>query len=422
MNIRSSTLARWRHDQQGSVAVIYGLMLSVMMLGLVTAVDYGRAATVSQKVALALDAAALAGAKLLDSDTASDADILAAAQAYFVASTSHLAVGNVGLGTMTASIDRAAGADTTHVTGQVTSLFGQSVGITTLPIDRSATVVYKLRQVELAMALDITGSMAEVPVGDVLSKVESLKVAAGIVVDTLFDQAINERGVRIAIAPFSASVNAGSYTSLVAVTPTSCVVERSGINNATDATPAGADMLPTLDSLGATGTCPTPAITPLSGRSRRANIKSAIQGFTPDGSTAGHIGTAWAWYMLSPAWSGIFTGSNQPAAYSDRNTSKNIVIMTDGLFNTSYLTGLAAGSAPATAESYTEFNALCANIKAQGINIYTIGFGLNDAAAATELQNCASSAGNFFAAANGAQLQSAFETIVTKLNALRVSG
>ena len=266
------------------------------------------------------------------------------------------------------------------------------------------------------------GNLGDVPVGDVRSKVESLKIAANLVVDTLYDQAINDRGIRIALAPFSASVNVGSYASTVAAT-INCVVERPGVNNATDAVASSADILPTLDTVGATGnTCPTPSIMPLVGRSQRWNIKSAISGFSPGGSTAGHIGAAWAWYMLSPAWSSIFTGNNQPGAYNDPNVSKNIVIMTDGLFNTSYLTGLAAGSPAATQESYSEFNQLCANMKARGINIYTIGFGLDDPAAAIELQNCASAPGNFFAAVNGTQLQAAFQAIADKLNNLRVSG
>ena len=126
-------------------------------------------------------------------------------------------------------------------------------------------------------------------------------------------------------------------------------------------------------------------------------------------------------YMLSPNWNGIFTGSKAPAAYHDPNVSKNFVLMTDGLFNTSYLSGLSAGSAAATTESYAQFDQICANLKANGVNVYTIGFGLDDATAATELSNCASSTANFFPVANGTELQAAFGTIVAKLNQLRVS-
>ena len=36
-------------------------------------------------------------------------------------------------------------------------------------------------------------------------------------------------------------------------------------------------------------------------------LKRRIDKLTTSGSTAGHLGTAWAWYLLSPNWNSIFS-------------------------------------------------------------------------------------------------------------------
>ena len=98
-----------------------------------------------------------------------------------------------------------------------------------------------------------------------------------------------------------------------------------------------------------------------------------------------------------------------------------MIIMTDGIFNTSYLTGSTDPVTQAN-ESYAQFDALCAAIKGKGIKIYTVGFDLSDARALSELQNCASGAAYFFDAKTGADLKAAFKAIAQKLNTLRVAG
>ena len=99
-----------------------------------------------------------------------------------------------------------------------------------------------------------------------------------------------------------------------------------------------------------------------------------------------------------------------------------MIIMTDGIFNTSYLSGSATSAAAQADESYAQFDALCDGIKAQGIQVFTVGFALNDARALSELANCASSPGTFFDAQTGADLKASFHSIAQKLNTLRVAG
>ncbi len=426
-------------DTCGSVAIIFALCMSVIFGGVALVIDLNMAYGAGTTLAKMLDAAALAGAKMLSQDDVTDAQIMERVQSFVSAQAPINGIPASQFANLTISIDRTTNTVKVNGVGTVQTRFAAVIGYKTLTIERTASTTYKLKAVELALVLDTTGSMAEVPAGDTKTKIESLQAAAKIVVDTLFSQAINERGIRIAIAPYSSSVNTGTYASEVlpsqgaartsyfttaanAAAYDACAVERTGSDNATDADPSAGGTLRTLTSAGGSGnSCPDAAIMPLTGHSQQSAIKMTISDFSASGSTAGHIGAAWGWYMLSPSWNGIFTGANAPGAYNDPNVSKNLVLMTDGLFNTSYLSGLAAGSAAATAESYAQFDALCQGMKAKGINIYTIGFGLNDATATAKLSGCASSPTNFFAAANGTELQTAFSTIVEKLNALRLS-
>ena len=434
----SALRGRFRSDLRGGVAITFALLLTTLCGAAALAIDVNRAVTVSRRLEQSLDTAALAGAKMLDQDNMIDADIQTRVSNYFKAQGRILGLPPEVLTQLTVVIDRTNNSVTASATGSLKTTFGSVVGIGHVPIGKSATVVYKMRDVELALVMDTTGSMSEIPAGDVMAKIDSLKAAANVVVDTLYSQAVNERGIRIAIAPFGSAVNTGSYGATIASPggvysgyfsalmagsgATGCAVERLGSDTTTDAGPYGSNRLRDLSTVGGNGNaCPAAAIMPLMGRSQLNTIKATIADFAPDGSTAGHIGAAWGWYMLSPSWNGIFTGTSAPGAYHDPRISKNLVLMTDGLFNTSYLSGLQAGTAAATSESYSQFDAICSGAKANGITIYTIGFGLTDAAATTELSNCASGTANFFPVATGTELQAAFTAIVAKLNQLRLS-
>jgi von Willebrand factor type A domain len=145
-----------------------------------------------------------------------------------------------------------------------------------------------------------------------------------------------------------------------------------------------------------------------------------INGMTATGGTAGHIGTAWGWYMLSPNWSPILPASAKPAPYNPSNTIKSVLLMTDGEFNVSHLTGASYGAM--VDESYAQFKVLCDGMKAKKINVFTVGFGLTSGSRAeTELKSCASSASNFFAATNGSELKKAFQDVASQLTSLRLS-
>ena len=88
------------------------------------------------------------------------------------------------------------------------------------------------------------------------------------------------------------------------------------------------------------------------------------------------------------------------------------MLMTDGMFNTQY--------EPGNGSSVEQAAALCDNIKAAGVVVYTIGYEA-PAEVLPLLRNCASSASLFFDAGNATELMGAFEKIAAHLTELRLT-
>jgi hypothetical protein len=166
--------------------------------------------------------------------------------------------------------------------------------------------------------------------------------------------------------------------------------------------------------------CPTTEMTPLKGKSQRDAMKSYIQDLQASGWTAGHIGTAWGWYALSEKWDSVFTGPSKPEKNDPKKVAKNVLVMTDGLFNTSYKSGTALPSPDQANESYAQFQALCANMKSDKVTVFTVGLELNDPRALSELQTCATSTATFFDVKSGGNLRQAFKKIAEHITALRI--
>ena len=215
---------------------------------------------------------------------------------------------------------------------------------------------------------------------------------------------------------------------------TTCVSERTGANAFTDASPSASPFGMNY-SVGSDNPCASPnPIMPLTTDTNALNTR--ISSLSAAGSTAGHIGFAWGWYLLSPNFGSLWPSANQPSAYYAPNTLKIAVLMTDGAFNTSYCNGVisqtsGSGSGStgnhincnsANGASATQALAVCNAMKAQGVTVYTVGFDLQgDQNAISLLTNCATNARHFYDAATGADLQAAFQDIANQITQLRIS-
>jgi Flp pilus assembly protein TadG len=210
-----------------------------------------------------------------------------------------------------------------------------------------------------------------------------------------------------------------------------CVSERTGTQAYTDAAPSGAIVGRNYPA--ANNPCPTSTISLLS--ADKTALKNKIDSFAISGSTAGQIGIAWGWYMLSPNFGYLWPGSTAPAAYGTPELMKIAVLMTDGEFNTSYCNGIIskdAGSGSGDAGDHINCNAtngsalsqalqLCTKMKQAGIIVFTIGFDLDSQAAKDLMNQCASGPSYAYLASNGAALQAAFKSIAINISRLRIS-
>jgi len=179
-------------------------------------------------------------------------------------------------------------------------------------------------------------------------------------------------------------------------------------------------------------------------------LKALINSLTAAGSTNIHEGMMWGWRTLSP--SSVFADGG---AYSVSTVNKVLVLMTDGAntwpgnpynynqsqyFSLAYINN-ADGSHPnphlptnyQSVSTATQQRAAldeltieaCANAKAAGISIWTIGFSVPsdpiDNQGIKMLQSCATSASQAFVANDSSGLISAFDQIAKSIGSLRLS-
>ena len=334
-SIAPARLAGLRTDERGSVAMIFALCLFVLVMMLGLAIDIGRAIHTKTKLSAALDAAALAAGKSMFEKEMSTSELAALAKHFFEANLGRDGTPNFGKVTaFMATIDRQTSTVTVSATADVPTLFARVGGINSIKLPTTAAAAFDPKDIELSLSLDVTGSMCSP-----CTKIDDLQAAARDLVDILLprDKSTTNK-VRIALAPFAAGVNAGSY----AVPATNkrgrdtCTFERSGADQSTDEAPGARG----LSQDRRRSRCRrNPQQLPIRGRGRRpqrrrrhdqARDRSAARG----GSTAGHLGTAWAWYLVSPKWATLWPASSRPVEYGDERTIKAVVLMTDGVYNT----------------------------------------------------------------------------------------
>jgi len=219
-----------------------------------------------------------------------------------------------------------------------------------------------------------------------------------------------------------------------------CASERTGTQAYTDASPATARVGRSYTDP-ASNACPAQAVTPLS--SRRAYLEDQINALTDGGSTAGQIGIAWAWYMVSPNFASLFTGEGRPNAYDPSKTLKAVVLMTDGEFNSPFCkdviasdAGTGSGGAAShincratNGEPFAQSVALCTAMKRENVVVYTVGFNLSTGrgksgidTAVEVMEACATNKDtHFFMANSGTDLKEAFQAIGRDITRLRIA-
>jgi len=190
--------------------------------------------------------------------------------------------------------------------------------------------------------------------------------------------------------------------------------------------------LPGWENDGPDFNCRTQPVTAMT--NVKTTLDSAIAAMNASGNTVIPAGLAWAWRLISPGEP--FT---EGVGYDDDQTIKAIVLLTDGQntvsgglnnHNRSYYSAYgyarsghlgATDGSEATSQLNAKTAALCENIKAAGIRLYTVTFQLGDGATKNLMRDCATNPQMYYDSPSNSELEQVFKDIAKGLNELRLS-
>jgi Flp pilus assembly protein TadG len=447
-------LQAFRSDTSGNLAIIFGLTL-VPLFGLVgLAVDYNRVAGVRTSMQAAVDSTALMLSK--EASNLSAEALKTKATQYFTANFKR-PEGKSLVVVPTLTIP-SAGSWSLNVkaTGKVDTMFMRYVGFTgsgvtapsQLDVAASSQVNWGMKKLELALALDNTGSMAS------SSKMTELKKAVKNLLTTLKAAEKQSGDIKVALIPFDTSVkigtgykdkdwfdteslDCGGWASVLGSLLGSwgsgsgwgsgwgsggqgagcnknnwkshwdgCVRDRTHPNDGLDTLPSASDkktLFPVFD-------CGSLAqMLPLT--SDWTALTSRVDDMAPNGMTNVTIGLAWGWHAL--------TGQDPlaEAAPAKSDLDKVIILLTDGE-NTE-------GWNNENNQKITSVTALddrtrkaCANVRAAGIKVYAVRVidGNKDL-----LRDCATNPGMFYDVQQASDLNAVFTAIANSLANLYIA-
>jgi Flp pilus assembly protein TadG len=418
---------------------MFAFLVSAMVLSIGGAVDIGRWLQARSVTKAAIDAAVLAATRQLQIDIDAPGAALAVAQSYYRANTDKRF--KILDDTITFSVGEDGKGVSARGAAYIATTFLALAKIDRLPLldvsgaeYASATMSQgnaNRSKLEVSVMLDVTTSMSG-------PKLADLQAAAKDLVNILVRD--GRDGTRVALAPFSDAVRPGNVlTEVRGQRPSTsrfqdnegrwktyklspCVSERDGNGAYTDIAPVGNDKVGPVYTRD--GSCnPGAEIVPLT--ADRSELLGTIDGLSAGGYTAGHLGTAWAWYLLSPRWSAVLPGASAPGSYGDKKVKKVAVLMTDGEYNTQYdadgISTRDSGKSAVNGASESQSRQVCDRMKAEGIEVYTIGFALTERNAVETLAHCASSASQAYLARNGDELRQAFRDIALTLTPIHLT-
>jgi hypothetical protein len=424
---------QFARDERGSVLPIFALSI-IPMFGLMgAAIDYSRASATRADMQSAVDALGIMLAK--EANKLTPAEITSKANAYFHALFNRPEARSI---VITPVFEQTDGSFKIKVTGagEVPTRFMNILGFNKMDITTSTEVVWGTRKLELALALDNTGSMAS------SGKMDELKKATKSLLDTLKKSALKPDSVKVSIIPFATDVNVGAGTYANATwldwtafdadslpkpdgsgnylcfgqycwddvsNPPKIVLKRSLWNGCVwdrQQPHDASDVAPTTTAQKfqphQAANCPA-SLMPLTNDWTALNAK--VDAMVPTGNTNVSIGLAWGWHAVTTGEP--LTQGTAPA----KDLDKVIILLTDGDNTQNRWTG-SQGDIDART------TATCNAVKAAGVKVYTVRV-INGNA--TLLRNCATESTMYYDVQNSSQLLSVFQKIGENLATLRIA-
>jgi len=349
---------------------------------------------------------------------------------------------------------------TTEITYAYSPIFGILNGNQPIPIRVKSSALHATQNTEVVFIFDASGSMAN------YGRMTALKEAAQEAIDILLpdgntaDSGTEDAQVRLGMIAYANLVSAGpffetmtgipetrTYTDASAspssyVLTDTCIGERFGDHAFNDTAPdLSATRTPDQAKMTNYSSNPEGFVNssyaryrqsfwgsywrvyysqcghlpdPVPLTSDKASLENHINLLSADGGTAGHQGLQWGWYMLSPHWAPVFGEAAEAATYDDAETSKFMILMTDGAFNSSFYSAYQG-------TSDTQARTLCDTIKdTTNIQIYAVGFQAPDAGLDV-LSYCASTPQMYFEAETAEELSDVYVQIANDISAVRLT-
>ncbi len=192
----SDKLKTFFGDRRGNTAIIFALCSVPVLMAAGIAVDVSRSLVVRERLAQALDAAALAAG---NNAHLSESELQTLVDNYLAANYADDEMGNL------IQVSPTVDGTTVTLTGsaEVGSTIMALFGYEKITIAASTEVTQESSGLEVIMVLDNTGSMRG-------SKISSLKSAAEDLLDILFGDDTTSSTLKIGLVPFAQSVNIGT--------------------------------------------------------------------------------------------------------------------------------------------------------------------------------------------------------------------
>jgi Flp pilus assembly protein TadG len=393
-------------DCSGNIALSFGLLFIPMSLAAGAAIDISNANYTRTTLQAAADAAALAAGA---DQSITEAELQTIVENYARANGANDVLSSVK--SVIGKPNRTTGTYSVTIEGKMSTSLMALAGIEDLDVGVLSVVSMGSRALDLALVLDVTGSMED-PVPSGGTRMQALKVSANKLLDIIEKEKATYATLKVGVVPFAEYVNVGT-SSAVPVSGdktdwSGCVGSRTAPAD-TDTTDNG--PFPAAISV----RCPSIDILPLS--SDFNDARADIAALSGDGNTYMPAGVFWGTNILTEE-APFNEGMNQ-LEMEDYRGLKYMIMMTDGENTISPAYPLHSNTDRAKADDLTKL--ACTNAKSQGIQVFTISFMITAPTAQDVLNSCASLPSMAFTADDPAQLDAAFTAIGQKLAAISLS-
>lgn len=393
------------HDIAGAVSPLFALAVVPVLLGVGVAADYARLVQARTELSAALDGAVLAAAQ---SSITSDAARVEIGKTYFAKNFT-----NEQFDGAEATISINNGRVIARAQMDMQTSFMRLVGISSMDLSGEAEArLPSAGDAELVLVLDYSGSMNS------HNKYGRMADAAIDMIEAL-EGAAEDVSFKVGLVPFSAMVRTSMSSSYVSQstngpTWTGCTQDRSYPYNTAVATP-GTDPNSKWGYVDGGGEnngnygCSAYDNKHLTIRPLTTDldaVKDQLEAMRPLGNTNIALGAEFGWNLLDPS-----LPFAEAASYTDQNTRKYLVLLTDGV-QTSKEWG--NGSSRSIGNAQSNLLALCSGMRAKDITVFTIAYDITDPAVTNLLQACAP--GRYFEpAVNGNDLSAVFSEITAQI-------